>query len=189
MLEDDDKKPGRLTDYVALGVLSGLIHRDVVDEVVAECGKREKRSRLLPAHVVVYYVLALNLFFGEAYEEVMRRLVAGLRFLKNWERVWKVPTTSAIAQARVRLGEEPLKRLYERVAVPMPGAGIPGARLAGLDVMAIDGVVFDVPDTPENAEEFGKTGSEDRKGPFPRFALSDWDSAVPMRSSAHGLGR
>jgi hypothetical protein len=67
---------GRLTDHIAIGVLSGLIHRNIVGDVINECGKREKRSRLLPAHVV-YYVLALNLFFGEAYEEVMRQLVNG----------------------------------------------------------------------------------------------------------------
>lgn len=166
-----NRSPGRLTDHVTLGVLGGIIRRDLVDEVLAECGKREQRSRLLPAHVVVYYVLALNLFFGEAYEEVLRRLVAGLQFLRNWERDWKVPTTSAISQARARLGEEPLKRLYERVAVPLPGAGIPGARFAGRDVMAIDGVVFDVPDTPANLEEFGKTGSADKKGPFPQLRV------------------
>jgi hypothetical protein len=62
----------RLTDHIAIGVLSSLIHRAFVDDVINECRKREKRSRLLPAHVVVYYVLALNLFFDEAYEEVMR---------------------------------------------------------------------------------------------------------------------
>jgi len=45
-----------LTDQVSLGVLSGLIHRDIVDDVIRECGKREQRSRLLPAHVMVYYV-------------------------------------------------------------------------------------------------------------------------------------
>jgi hypothetical protein len=50
-----------LTDHIAIGMLSGLIHRDIVDDVLNECRKREKRSRLLPAHVVVYYVLALNL--------------------------------------------------------------------------------------------------------------------------------
>lgn len=168
---EDSAAPGRLTDYVALGVLGSLIRRDLVDEVLAECGKREKRSRLLPAHVVVYYVLALNLFFGEAYEEVMRRLVGGLQFLRNWEKAWRVPTTSAISQARARLGEEPLKRLYERIAIPMTSPGTPGARFAGFDVMAIDGVVFDVPDTPENAEEFGRTGSVDRKGPFPQVRV------------------
>ena len=82
-----------------------MFPRDLVDEVVAETGSREKRSRLLPAHVVVYYVLALALFFGEGYEEVMRRLVGGLRFLRNWSGSWNVPTTSAISQARARLGE------------------------------------------------------------------------------------
>lgn len=70
----------RLTDRIAIGVLSRVIPRDLVDEVIAESGRREKRTRLLPAHVVVYYVLALGLFFGEGYEEVMRRLVGGLRF-------------------------------------------------------------------------------------------------------------
>jgi transposase IS4-like protein len=58
-----------LTDHIAIGVLSGLIHRDIVDDVVNEYGKREQRSRLLPAHVVVYYVLALNLFFGDAHSD------------------------------------------------------------------------------------------------------------------------
>ena len=92
-------KPSRLTDHVTLGVLSSVIHRDVIDDVIRETGKREQRCRLLPAHVVVYYVLALNLFFGEAYEEVMRQLVNGLRFLGNWRDHWKVPSTSAISQA------------------------------------------------------------------------------------------
>ena len=110
---------GRLTDHLAIGVLTGLIHRDIVDDVIRECGKREKRSRLLPAHVVMYYVLALNLFFGEAYEEVMRQLVNGLRFLGNWREGWEVPSTSAISQARTRLGEAPMKLLFERIAVPM----------------------------------------------------------------------
>jgi transposase IS4-like protein len=75
---------GRLTDHVALGVLSSVIHRDVIDDAIRETGKREERSGLLPAHVVVYYVLALNLFFAEDCEEVMRQLVNGLRFLGNW---------------------------------------------------------------------------------------------------------
>jgi hypothetical protein len=129
------------------------------------------RSRLLPAHVVVYYVLALNLFFGDAYEEVMRRLVAGLQFLRNWEATWKIPTTSALSQARDRLGEEPLRWPHERGAVPLPGQRITGARFAGLNVMAIDGVVFDVPDTAANAAEFGRTGPVGQQGPFPQIRV------------------
>jgi hypothetical protein len=162
---------GRLTDHIAIGVLSGLIHRDIVDDVINECRKREKRSRLLPAHVVVYYVLALNLFFGEAYEEVMRQLVNGLRFLGNWRDDWKVPSTSAISQARTRLGEAPLKLLFERIAVPMARAGTRGAWCRGLRVMALDGLVLDVPDTPANDEEFGRGGNDQARGPFPQVRL------------------
>ena len=49
------RESGRLIDHVTLGVLSSVIHRDIVDDVLRESGKREQRSRLLPAHVVVYY--------------------------------------------------------------------------------------------------------------------------------------
>ena len=165
------RESGRLTDHVTLGVLTSMIHRDIVDDVIRETGKREKRSRLLPAHVVVYYVLALNLFFGEAYEEVMRQLVNGLRFLGNWRDHWTVPTTSAISQARTRLGEAPLKLLFERIAVPMARPGTRGAWFHGLRVMAIDGLVLDVPDTPENDEAFGRSGNEATPGPFPQVRL------------------
>jgi hypothetical protein len=165
------RESGRLTDHVTLGVLTSVIHRDIVDDVIRETGKREKRSRLLPAHVVVYYVLALNLFFGEAYEEVMRQLVNGLRFLGNWRDHWTVPTTSAISQARTRLGEAPLKLLFERIAVPMARPGTRGAWFHGLRVMAIDGLVLDVPDTPENDEAFGRSGNEATPGPFPQVRL------------------
>jgi Zn-finger domain-containing protein len=52
----------RLTDRISIGVLTRVVPRDLVEEVVAYAGRKEKRSRLLPAHVVVYYVLALALF-------------------------------------------------------------------------------------------------------------------------------
>ena len=62
----DDKENGqaavfssRLTDRIGIGVLTRLVPRDLVDEVLAETGGREKRSRLLPAHVVVYFVMAM----------------------------------------------------------------------------------------------------------------------------------
>src|SRR6187551_418887 len=82
----------------------------------------------------MYYVLALNLFFGEAYEEVLRQLVNGLKFLGNWRQSWEIPTTSAISQARTRLGEAPMKLLFERIAVPMARAGTRGAWYRGLRV-------------------------------------------------------
>lgn len=119
----------------------------------------------------MYYVLALNLYFGEAYEEVMRQLVNGLRFLGNWRDNWEVPSTSAISQARTRLGAAPMKLLFERIAVPMARAGTRGAWYRGLRVMAIDGLVLDVAATPDNDEEFGRSGNATARSPFPQVRL------------------
>lgn len=161
----------RLTDRLAVGVLTRLLSRDLIDEVLAETGRREQRLRLLPARVVVYYVLALCLFYSENYEEVMRRLVGGLGALRGWDRDWRVPSSGAISQARERLGEEPMKRLFERVAAPLATLGTPGAWYQGYRVMALDGVVLDVPDTPVNDAEFGRTGNNDSPNTFPQIRL------------------
>lgn len=96
----------RFTDGISIGVLTRIFHRDLVDDVLVATGRQEQRSRLLPARVMVYYMLALCLFFEDAYEEVLRKLVNGLRFLGTWrEDDWHVPTDGAISQARNRLGE------------------------------------------------------------------------------------
>jgi hypothetical protein len=68
----------RLTDHVSIGVLTRVFPPELVDGVVAEAGRTELRHRLLPARVVVYYVLAMALFADCSYEEVMRQLVEGL---------------------------------------------------------------------------------------------------------------
>jgi hypothetical protein len=165
----DEVTGDRLTDRIGIGVLTRLVPRDVVDEVLAETGRREKRSRLLPAHVVVYFVMAVAIF-SDGYEEVMRRLVGGLQFMRAWQREWSVPTTGAISQARERLGEAPLKTLFEKIAGPLAVAGTPGAWLGDRRLMAIDGVKLDVPDTPANIEGFGRPGGLTRR-PFPQIQV------------------
>lgn len=160
-----------MTDHISLGVLSAAFSRDVIEEVVDTTGKREKRSRLLPAHVMVRYVIGLGLCFGEAYEEVMRQMAGMLQSLGSWDRDWRVPSTSAITQARQRLGPEPLKELFHRAAVPVAGRGTKGAWLRGRRLMAIDGTGLDVPDTVENVEAFGKMGSGPKESAFPKLQV------------------
>lgn len=167
----DDTSRNRLVDRIGLGVLTRVIPRDLVDEVLQETCRREQRSRLLPARLVVYYVLALTLFYGDAYEEVMRKLVNGLRPLRLWGDDWSVPTTGAISRARVRLGPEPVHELFDRVAVPLAGRGTVGAWHRGRRVMAIDGVVLDVADTPENVARFEKKEHKGGASAFPQVRL------------------
>ena len=164
----DSRPERRFSDGISIGVLTRIFHRDLVDEVLLETRSMEQRSRLLPARVVVYYVLALCLFCEDAYEEVMRKLVNGLRFLGNWSDDWRVPTSSAISQARQRLGEAPLAALFDRVAVPIARPGTRGGWFHGRRLMAVDGVVLDVPDTPANLAEFGKSGRGKSLSPFPQ---------------------
>lgn len=163
-----------MTDHLSIGVLTATVPRFLVDEVISECNRREKRSRLLPAHVVVYFVMALALF-ADGYEEVIRALVNGLRYARTWSSGWVVPTSSALAQARARLGEEVMAELFWRVAVPVAKAGTPGAWCERWRVMAIDGVMLDLPDCEANLAEYPKQGGASPT-PYPQarvVALSE----------------
>jgi hypothetical protein len=146
---------------------------ELVDGVVAEAGRRERRQRLLPARVVVYYVLALALFADCSYEEVMRQLVEGLAWESGWQRAWEVPTKVAIYKARERLGREPLELLFRAVAVPLASESTRGAFYRGLRLVSLDGTCLDVADTEANDEAFGRPGSSRREGggAFPQLRL------------------
>jgi hypothetical protein len=161
---------GRLTDWVSLGVLTGSVPRDVVDEAVGVCGKQARRSDgKLPPHVMVYFVMALALFADDDYEEVLARLVDPLRRWGCWDQVWEMPGSGGITQARRRLGSQPLEHLFQTVAVPVADTLTRGAWLAGRRVMSIDGMEWDVPDTSENAAAFGYTGGAG--GGFPKVRV------------------
>ena len=107
-------KGTRITDYISVGVISKTFPLEKVKEVLHRTGKRSQRQRDLPAHVVIYYVLALALFMQVSYREVLRCLLEGLRWLWGSDAV-KVAGKSGISQARSRLGEAPLRRLYEEL--------------------------------------------------------------------------
>lgn len=163
----------RLSDHVALGVLTTTFPPGLVDDVLVATGRVERRSRLLPARLVVYYVMALALFARSSYEEVMRSLVEGLSWASGWRKVWTVPTKAAIFRARARLGVEPLAELFARVCVPLATADTPGAFYRGRRLVSIDGTCLDVADTPANDAEFGRPGSGrgEGVGAFPQVRL------------------
>src|SRR6202021_2418475 len=108
-----------LSDHIALGVLTRTFPPELVDAVVNHPGRGEQRHRLLPARLVVDYVLALALFSQSGYEEVMRNLVEGLAWESGWRQSWTVPSQPAISQARARLGVEPLAGLVVRACTPL----------------------------------------------------------------------
>lgn len=158
----------RLTDRISLGVLAEVFPRDVIEDVLTETGRRERRSRLLPAHVMVRFCQAMCLFFDDDYEEVMRKLVGALKSMSSWRDDWRVPSTAAITQARQRLGADPLRVLFEKAAVPVARRGTKGAWLGSRRLMAVDGFMVDVPDTEDNAREFGRMDNGRKASAFPQ---------------------
>src|SRR3954466_56492 len=116
----------RVSDHVSLGVIARTFPLDQVRRVLAETGKASERARGLPAHVMVYYAIALALYMPTGTREVLRCLLEGLRWLWGAEAV-RVAGKSGIPQARSRLGEAPLRRLYEEMVRPIATRASKGA--------------------------------------------------------------
>jgi hypothetical protein len=170
--------PPPITDRIALGALTSTFPLELVDRVVEQTGRAEQRRRLLPARVVVYFVLALALYSHAAYEEVMRCLVEGLgwaqqarRGRRSWP-YWHVPGASALAEARERLGPEPLRVLFAQAARPLATAATKGAWYRGWRLLVLDGTCLDTPDSPAN-QGFGraKSGRGEGVGAFPQVRV------------------
>lgn len=87
--------------------------------VLRETGRASIRRRDLPAHVVLYYIIALALFMQVSYGEVLRCLLEGIQWLRGPDDPVRVTGKSGISQARSRLGWAPLKRLHDEIVKPI----------------------------------------------------------------------
>ena len=144
----------RLTDHIAIGVLTRTFPKELVDEILRSTNKVQQRTRLMPARVVMYYVIAMAMFPQGSYEEVMRHLTEGLAWQGGFTGSWHLPSKGGIFKARARLGSAPLAQLYSQVAKPL--ATTPGACYRNWALVAIDSTTLDVFDSPENTEHFSK---------------------------------
>jgi len=163
----------RITDFISLGVLTRSFPREKVHEILGRTGKESRRQRDLPAHVVVYYAIALALYFQVSCSEVLRCLLEGLRWLMGPTARIKVAGTSGISQARVRVGEEPLRILHDEMVVPVAvreeGRVTKGAWYRGWRVVSLDGSTLDVADTERNEEAFHRPSASRGKSAFPQI--------------------
>jgi hypothetical protein len=159
-------------DQVSVGVLVSSIPRDVIDVAVAARGVGAKRSDgKVPAHVVAYLTMGLCLFPDDDYTEVATKVTGSLSRFGCWNASWKVPTSSGISQARLRVGWRVLADVFEGVAAPVASRSTRGAWLRRWRLLAIDGFDADVPDTPQNVAEFGYAGCGDNRSAFPKVRV------------------
>src|SRR5437763_9030650 len=159
----------RITDYISLGVVARCFPREKVDEVLRQTERTSIRERDLPAHVVVYYVIALALYMRSSYREVLRCLLEGVQWLLDPSAKVKVAGKSGISQARSRLGAAPLKKLYDAVVAPIAEKRTKGAWYRQWRLVSLDGSTLDVADTAENDQAFGRPGASRGSSAFPKI--------------------
>lgn len=159
----------RLSDLVAVGVLAKAVPLASVNAVLAKCKRASVRERDLPAHVVVYYVMALALYMHCACREVLRCLLETMRWLRGPETDCTVTGDSGISQARTRLGWEPLQQLYDELVQPVALPDTCGAWYQRWRLVSLDGSTLEVPDTAANAEAFGRPRNQKGKGGYPQI--------------------
>jgi len=150
---------GRILDRLA--ILEKVITPDLIRQVLTETNRFNQRACKLPHAVMLWVVLAMGILTDLPIRQVFKHA----RRLRRGE---ESPHRSSLCRARQRLGVAPVQCLFSKVVRPLANLNTPGAFYCGLRRMAIDGTVMDVPDTPANAEAFGRPSGSRGDGAFPQ---------------------
>jgi hypothetical protein len=159
-----------------LRALERIIPLQLVQQVLHQTGHDRRHYACLPAWFMAFFVVGLGLFAKDSYRQVFKNLQ---RFRKGG-----TPGRNTLSEARKALGVAPLRRLAQQAVGLLGTPDTPGAFYRGMRLMALDGFVLDLPDTPANARAFGKPQSGRAEGAFPQarvLALCETGSHVLYR--------
>ena len=152
---------GRILDKLA-GLEQTIGPKDIQQALTAT-GRSNSRRCTLTHEVVLWVVLAMGLLTDLPIRQVFK-------FARRLRKGEESPHRSSLCVARQRLGVAPVRQLFAQIVRPLAKPDTPGAFYHGLRLMGIDGVVFDVPDSPVNAAAFGRpTAGERGDGAFPQI--------------------
>ncbi len=160
-----------------------------MDKAIAEGRlKPRRRRRIMSYPLVIRLMIAMTLMPDGSYCEALRRL-AGLLADIPFTREWHIPTGKVVTDWRLPVPADLLEDLFWQAAGPLIDDGEPSAvLLAGMMVLAADGMLVNVADTPANRAFFGCTGTaaEDGEGaaPFPQLKIV----ALTARAGRAALG-
>jgi hypothetical protein len=181
----------RITDYIGLGVIARTYPLTKVRAALEATKKVSIRQRDLPAHVVVYYVIALAFYMQSSYREVLRCLLEGIQWLMDPSVAIKVAGKSGISQARTRLGWEAVRHLHDAVVQPVATRTTRGAWFRDWRLVSLDGSTMDVADEPGNEAAFGRPGASRGDSAYPQIrfvSLVENGTRVLFGSAMAGYG-
>ena len=194
MARSPQQAGGLLADLMAVGVLTRAFPPELVDRVVDQSGVREQRRRALPARLVVYYLLAMVLFFRSGYDEVWAKLIAGLAWAHPFAagpRRGMPPTPAAITYARERLGWQVMATLLEEAAALRAAEEEPQRlRISGMRLVTLDEARLSLPDTSGNVAAFGYPRDGPGRGSSPQarvVALGECGTSAILSAAMSGV--
>jgi hypothetical protein len=158
----------KFIDELTVEAIGRAVPMTEIKAVIEETGTQHVRERKLHMVAVVFLVIAMGIYTRLSIGDVMGKLAQGLRFIWR-DPSHRLPKDSALTYRRYQLGARPLVRLFHRVCRPMTTPETRGAFLFGLRIMAIDGTIEDVADTPANAAVFGRHHGGRGDSAFPQL--------------------
>jgi Insertion element 4 transposase N-terminal len=165
-----------LPDLVRLGELERHLGDGVIEEAVGEAIaagrlKPRQRRRIMSYPLVIRLMIAMALVPDASYREALARiagLLADIPFILEWH----VPTGKVVTDWRLPVPAGVMEGIFWHAAGPLIGDGEPSAvMLAGMTVLAADGMLVNLADTPANRAMFGSTGTADDSAPFPQLRV------------------
>ena len=159
-----------LSEVARLQAIEQVVPCSLVAEVLEQYQCQQKRVRKLYMSLIVYLLIAMNLFAHERLALVLGRLVVTFRWLFAVE-PGKSAGDAAILYRRKQLGVAPLVELFHRVCRPLAVEQTKGAFLFGLRLMAIDGKQINLYDNQEREEHFGRPATGRGQAAFPQARL------------------
>jgi len=144
---------------IVLEALSRFLPPETIGSVLTQTGRHSQRIRRISATATVWLVIAIGIWTDLDMPAIWRQVVGTLRSLFLVLEAKRPPSKSALSRARTRLGARVLRQLFVATSAPIALDRTRGAFYKGMRLMAIDGVHFEMPDTPANAVAFGRPGT------------------------------
>jgi DDE family transposase/transposase IS4-like protein len=153
--------------HISLELVVEQLPTDLIAETLTACQAWEQRERKLNMLAVVSITLAMGLFPRQSLKHLLRHLASPWRTVTGQAEL--LCTESAFCHRRSQLPVKVFHQLFRRLARPLATQETPGAFWRGRRLMAIDGTLEDVPDTPANAAAFGRVTHGPSRSPFPQI--------------------
>ena len=152
---------GRVLDRLA--GLEKIISPEAVKQSLLATGRVGQRCCVLTHEVMLWIVLGMGILSDLPIRQVFKHA----RRLRGGE---ASPHRSSLCLARQRLGVAPVRHLFQETVRALARPDTPGASYRGLRLVAIDGVVYNLPDSKANEKAFGRpSGGHRGEGAFPQI--------------------